>query len=401
MLPAFGPRVLIASVLLASSTLALGFTPISIAGAGPVALAVEVDATWLDRLSKEDRAAVDFLIGYAPPQFSEDLKWNGAEKPDWKSLRGKVVLLQSWNSRGSGRGAIAKLADQIKDFKPEDVVAIALHTPEGADRAEALFRQKPPETSVAIDPSGAFCDALGVFKRPVNILVDRNGTVRYAGLNQNGLEKALAALVNETADPAAEPRTRSTEVAAPAGGSVIEFPKHTQPVGSANDLRGQAAPSLSVDTWVTNSDEPRGRLLVVDFFATWCGPCMAAVPHMNDLSTRHSQDICVIALTDESSKSAVEEGLYRRRMKPADFRYSIGVDPRGRMKNGFGVRDIPHIAIISSDNIVRWQGHPSLLNDSVLSPLVAANKALLARTGAATDAPDDPRNRWAGERRKR
>lgn len=396
MLPVFGPRVLIASFLLVSSSLALALAPV------PALLpaAAEVDAAWLDRLPKEDRAAVDFLIGYAPPQFSEDLRWIGAEKPDWKTLRGKVVLIQSWNSRGSGRGSIVKLADQIKDFKPEDVVAIALHTPEGADRAEALFRQKPPETSVAIDPSGAFSDALGVFKRPVNILVDRNGTVRYAGLNANGLEKALAALVKETADPAAEPKVRSSEVTAPAGGAV-EFPKFTAPVGSANDLRGQAAPSLSIDTWVTNSDEPRGRLLVVDFFATWCGPCMAAIPHMNDLATRHVQDICVIAITDESSKSAVEEGLLRRRMKPADFRYSIGVDPRGRMKNGFGVRGIPHIAIISSDNIVRWQGHPSLLNDSVLSPLVAANKALRAGSGAATDAPSDPRNRWAGEKRKR
>ena len=48
------------------------------------------------------------------------------------------------------------------------------------------------------------------------------------------------------------------------------------------------------------------------------------------------------------------------------------------MKKGFGVRGIPSIAIISSDGIVRWQGHPNSLDAAVLDPLVAANAKLSA-----------------------
>ena len=45
---------------------------------------------------------------------------------------------------------------------------------------------------VLLDSTGEFCDALGIYKDPVNVIVDRNGVVRYAGLNGNGLKQAVA-----------------------------------------------------------------------------------------------------------------------------------------------------------------------------------------------------------------
>ncbi|HMN97227.1 MAG TPA: TlpA disulfide reductase family protein [Phycisphaerales bacterium] len=356
-----------------------------------------VDPAWLERMPKEDRETLDYLIGFEPPALPGDVTWINGEGPSgggrtWDDLRGKVVVIQTWTHRNAGgRGALQRLANELKAFSSGDVALIGLHTPEGADKAEEFIAKNPTPFPTMVDTTGVISDDLGAFRRPVNIVIDRTGNVRYAGLSSQGLARAVTALVAETPAPDAAPTKRT----APAPTTPVPFPTFSGSVTSARDLRGQSAPPFHVAEWISDRDEPRGRLLIIDFFATWCRPCMAAIPHMNAIADKYRNDVCVVAVSNES-KGAFNQGLAKARMKVDDFKYAIAVDPAGRMNNAFGVRGIPHCAIVSADGVVRWQGHPGGMTDAVIDSLVLPNRAI-----AATSVTDPRPKRWQREIGKR
>ncbi len=356
---------------------------------------------WKDRLPTEDRAAIDAGVGYAAPDFAEDLQWIHGRKPGdaMKDLRGKVIVIQTWTSGSSaGRAETKRLQKVIDglDKKSKDVVAILLHTPEDSENAETYCKRAEPAFPVALDPSGATCDLYGAFERPVNIVIDRQGTVRYGGLSDRGLGSALEKLLAEKYDESKQPEPRPKADTTATSGTGT-WPAIVGSVGSAADLRGRPAPQAAVDTWITPQPDTRGKVVIVDFWATWCGPCVAAIPHMNEIANKFRGKVECVGLSDESS-SAFNSGLQRKNLGPQSFAYNLALDPQGRMKGAFQVRGIPHVAVMSTDWVVRWQGHPSALTEAIVRQIVEADPGVNGNAATGPVKAGQPPARWAKSR---
>ncbi len=119
---------------------------------------------------------------------------------------------------------------------------------------------------------------------------------------------------------------------------------------------GSAAPAISADTWI-NTDGAlelpalKEKVVVVEFWATWCGPCRASIPHFNDLHDRwKDKDVVVIGLTDESPEDV------QQFVRKNGIRYAVGAGSLSGFD--YGVTSIPHAFVISGDGTVIWDGYP-------------------------------------------
>ena len=132
----------------------------------------------------------------------------------------------------------------------------------------------------------------------------------------------------------------------------------------AKSFLRRPAPNISVEKWLTGVPDMQGKFVLIDFWATWCGPCRRSIPHLNELSEKFKDRLVVIGLSDEPEQAI-------RAMSDPKIDYTIVSDTQGRTSRAAEVKGIPHAMLIDPHGIVRFEGMPHYLEEKSLEKLMA------------------------------
>ncbi|WP_316793725.1 TlpA disulfide reductase family protein [Pedobacter frigoris] len=114
------------------------------------------------------------------------------------------------------------------------------------------------------------------------------------------------------------------------------------------------------------------KFLVLDFWATWCAPCLAALPHLNSLQEKfeNQKDLLFLSMTDEN------ENKINKILPHFHFKSLILSDTSGVTFNSYGVKLLPTTFLIDKNNIIRWIGDPRDLTSELLKKFVNGDDLL-------------------------
>jgi thiol-disulfide isomerase/thioredoxin len=169
---------------------------------------------------------------------------------------------------------------------------------------------------------------------------------------------------------------------------------------------GSKAPAIDIEHWVQDrggafkpiKEFAKGKVYVVEFWATWCGPCVMSMPHLASVQDEYAdKGVTVISISDEGLDT-IEGFLDRKVEEDGDktYRdltkaYCLTTDPDRSVNKDYmeaaGESGIPTAFIVGKTGEIEWIGHPMEMDDP-LEKIVGDqwDRATFAREKQAMDA---------------
>ncbi|MBN9503222.1 MAG: hypothetical protein BGO01_19795 [Armatimonadetes bacterium 55-13] len=143
-------------------------------------------------------------------------------------------------------------------------------------------------------------------------------------------------------------------------------------------LIGHKIPKMDIlwasDEKLKSFEDLKGKVVILDFWATWCGPCVASFPNVKELKNHYEgYDVVIVGITsvqgniigldpaviDTKGDPKKEFGLMPEYMKKKEIDWKVVFTKQDVFNPDFGVSGIPHVAIIDPAGVVRYGGlHP-------------------------------------------
>jgi len=133
---------------------------------------------------------------------------------------------------------------------------------------------------------------------------------------------------------------------------------------------GDAAPEVSVNMInekeygkTFSLTEFKDKVIVIEFWATWCPPCKESIPHLSKFQEKYKDKVVIIGISNED-KTVVEEFYNAQK----EMKYRVAIDDKDKTyetyMTGFEVNTIPHAFIIKEGKII-WHGRPLEMDDEL------------------------------------
>lgn len=150
-----------------------------------------------------------------------------------------------------------------------------------------------------------------------------------------------------TATSPNQPQQTSTQPEAAAGGTEV----------------GDTMPEYSA-LWLDGSKfdlaETRGKVVLLNVWATWCGPCRYEIPELQEIHDRHApKGFEVIGVSvDESGADAVRDFV-----KEHNMTYPVALDPEGKLANVLETSVLPTTVLLDREGKIVWKRYGAIMPD--------------------------------------
>lgn len=165
----------------------------------------------------------------------------------------------------------------------------------------------------------------------------------------------------------------------------------------------EALPTLSLEglpeVWLQGApvkEWEKDKVYIFEFWATWCGPCLAAMPHMEQLHQAFKDNprmqIIGVNVMDRKTPEVLKEFIKNR---PTPLNYTMAVDVDGKKTSEkwlepLKVNGIPHAFAVKNGRLI-WRGHPSQLSEKTMQAML---KPDFSAASLAAKGPDAGAHEW-------
>ncbi len=113
-------------------------------------------------------------------------------------------------------------------------------------------------------------------------------------------------------------------------------------------IEGAPAVEIELKDW-TNSKplklaDLKGKIVLLDFWATWCGPCLASIPHTNELAAKYAKDVVIIGVCHPRGAEKMKQVVESKKIA-----YPVAVDEGEKLGKAYQVNGYPDYYLIDRE----------------------------------------------------
>ena len=150
----------------------------------------------------------------------------------------------------------------------------------------------------------------------------------------------------------------------------------------ANPKVGDRSPLLKATTLLQapagaslDAETLKGKVVVLEFWATWCGPCVLAIPHLNELAEKFKdKPVQFIAITSE------DEATVKTFLANKPINAWVALDADKAMNAAFAVSAIPHTVVLGKDGLIAAVTYPTTVTEQFIEDLLADKKPAINKS---------------------
>lgn len=266
------------------------------------------------------RQAPDALVGRDANDFTlQNLAGNKISLSDYK---GKIVVLDFWASWcGPCMIAMPDIIEAVSKFEESDVKLIGVNVQEDKATAARTVKARNFALEVALDTTGKISQSYNAQSIPRTVVIGEDGKIKWA---HTGASPTLGSQLENVISSLQKGIPLDQ---APASGT------------------GQDAPDFSsrlINGKPLKLEDLSGKVVILDFWATWCAPCIQAMPDLIAAVDGYDKDEVMLLGINQGQSAQIITNFMKRK----GWEFEVALDMDQSIGAKFGVSSIPHTIIL-------------------------------------------------------